>query len=251
MVQRTILYCNIRQLVDFSLPKIPADQEEMIKLVAFDWNGTLIADGQTVVDCCNIELKKAYGVKQNIDLKTYREIFDVPVNQFFLDLGLDSKLVGQNSKKAAEIFHQAYEKKVNKCRTRKNVKKILIWLQKNQIQSVIVSNHAAKRIKEQLYRLKIDNYINYIFGNDHFSIVYSTTGKEKMLIKHLAKNKIRPHEVLLIGDAVEDIKIGKEMGTITAALTNGHCSTTRLRATKPDYLINNLSEIEKILKLNA
>lgn len=243
--------CYISDLVDPCSSKISANKEKMIKLVAFDWNGTLIADGQLVADCCNVELKDGYKVNKTIDLKIYREVFDIPVNQFFIDLGLDPKLVEEKTTEAADVFHKAYEKGIKKCRTRKNVRSTLHWLQENDIQSVIVSNHAKEKIEEQLKRLKIHNLINHVCGNDHIYVSYTIKGKEKRLIDYLDKHNIKPQEVLLIGDAVEDVVIGNDMGTQTAALTNGHCTTARLKAEKPDYLISNLSEIKNIiLKLN-
>lgn len=224
----------------------------MIKLVAFDWNGTLIADGQLVANCCNVELKDGYKVDKTIDLKIYREVFDIPINQFFIDLGLHPKLVVEKATEAADVFHKEYEKGIKKCRTRKNVKKTLQWLKENHIGSVIVSNHPRDKIEEQLKRLKIHNLINHICGNDHIYTAYTIKGKEKRLIDYIFKNKIKPQETLLIGDAVEDIKIGSDMGATTIGLTNGHCSTARLRAAKPDYLINNLKEVIGIIrKLNS
>ena len=223
----------------------------MIKLVAFDWNGTLIADAQTVVDCSNIQQKRGFGSNKIITIKTYRDTFDIPVNKFFISLGLNPKLVKQKFKEAADVFHQEYEKRVKRCRTRKGVKTILKWLQGNSIQSVIVSNHAKERIKKQLRRLKIDKLINSTLANEHIYIAYTIKGKEKRLINYIAKNKIKPQEILVIGDAIEDIKIGKDMDAKTVALTNGHCSNIRLKATKPDYLINNLKELIPIVtKLN-
>ncbi len=223
----------------------------MIKLVAFDWNGTLIADSKAIVDSCNIELKEVYKAGP-ITLKTYREVFDIPINQFLANLGISPQLVAERSKEAADVFHKVYEKKVQRCRTRKNVKKILKWLQENKIKSVIVSNHDQNRIKEQAKRLKIDSFINQICGNDHIYAPFTIKGKEKRLIDYLKKNKIESDEVLLIGDAKEDIEIGKDMGATTIALLNGQCSTQRLKAARPDYLINNLEEFIGIIKkLNA
>ena len=222
--------------------------EKMIKLVAFDWNGTLIADGELVIRCCNAELKEGYKVNKRINLKIYREVFDIPINQFFIDLGLDKNLVEQKVTEAADVFHKEYEKGIKKCRTRKKAKKTLEWLRNNNIESVIVSNHAKEKIEEQLQRLKIKNLISRVCGNDHVYVAYTIKGKEKRLLDYLEKNKVKTSEVLLVGDAVEDIKIGKDMGSITAALLNGHCSTARLRASKPDYIINNLEELIGIVK---
>lgn len=222
----------------------------MIKLVAFDWNGTLLADTQTVVDCTNIQLK-VFGNKK-IDIKIYRQTFEIPVNKFFENIGLDPKIIKEKYSKSGDIFHREYETRVKKLRTRFGAKKLLASLDTKKIKSVIVSNHAAHRIKEQADRLKISHFLDAILANDNTHDSYTIKGKEKRLIDYLKKNKIKNAEVLLIGDTTEEIIIGRDMGSKTVAITNGHSTTIRLRAAKPDYLIDNLGEVIGIVKkLNA
>src|SRR3990167_8155487 len=218
----------------------------MIKLVAFDWNGTLIADTQTVVGCTNEQLK-VFGNK-TIDIKIYRQTFEIPVNKFFENIGLDLKNIEKNYRKSSDIFHHFYEKKVKRCRTRSGTKNILKWLKTQKIKSVIVSNHATERITQQTKRLKIAEYFDTILANDNTHDSYTIKGKEKRLIDYLRKKKIVANEVLVVGDTIEEIIIGKDMGAKTVAITNGHSTTSRLKAAKPDYLINNLSEVIKIVK---
>ncbi len=218
----------------------------MIRLVAFDWNGTLIADTQTVVDCTNEQLK-VFG-HETIDIKTYRQTFEIPVNKFFANIGLDFKSIEKNYRKAGDIFHRYYEEKVKRCRTRSGTKNILKWLKMKKISSVIVSNHATERIAEQTKRLKIIEYFDAILANNDIHDSYTIKGKEKRLIAYLGKKKITASKILVVGDMTEEIIIGKDMGAKTVAVTNGHCSTSRLKAAKPDYLINNLKEVIGIIR---
>ncbi len=218
----------------------------MIKLVAFDWNGTLLADTQTVVDCTNEQLK-VFGNKK-IDINIYRETFEIPVNKFFQNLGLNPKIIEKNYQKSGDIFHREYEIRVQKLRTRSGSKQLLSWLKSIKIKSVIVSNHATHRIKEQTARLKISGSLDAILANDNTHDSYTIKGKEKRLIDYIAKNKIDPSQVLIIGDTDEEIIIGRDMGAKTVAITNGHSTAARLKAEKPDYLINNLREVIGIVK---
>lgn len=218
----------------------------MIKLVAFDWNGTLIADTQTVVDCTNEQLK-VFGPK-TIDIKIYRQTFEIPVNKFFENIGLDPKNIEKNYRESGDIFHRCYEGKIIRCRTRSGTKNVLKWLKTQKIKSIIVSNHAAQRITQQTERLKITEYFDAILANDHTHDSYTIKGKEKRLITYLRKLKIASNEVLMIGDTIEEIIIGKDMGSKTVAITNGHSTTARLKTAKPTYLINSLEEVIKIVK---
>lgn len=55
-------------------------------------------------------------------------------------------------------------------------------------------------------------------------------------------------QVLVVGDNIEEIHVARELGTKIAAITHGNCSTARLKAAKPDYLINNLKEVRGIIE---
>jgi phosphoglycolate phosphatase-like HAD superfamily hydrolase len=218
----------------------------MIKLVAFDWNGTLIADTQTVVDCTNKQLK-VFGNKK-ISIIIYRQTFEIPVNKFFQNIGLDPKIIEKKYKKSGDVFHREYEIKVQNLRTRSGSKKLLEWLKNKKVKSVIFSNHATHRIKEQTDRLKISGFFDAILANYNTHDSYTIKGKEKRLIDYLKREKIKHSEILIIGDTDEEIIIGRDMGSKTVAITGGHSTTKRLRAEKPDYLINNLGEIVEIIK---
>ncbi len=218
----------------------------MIKLVAFDWNGTLLADTQTVVNATSIELNELYGRK--IGIGEYRQEFVIPVRTFFINLGISEKELDKNYKKSAAIFEREYEKRALRCRTRSGTRKLLEWLKSQNIKSAIFSNHKINGVLRQTERLNITNFFAKILANDHMRDAYSIKGKEKRLIVYLKNQKIPHSQVLVIGDTDEEIIIGRDMGAKTVAITNGHSTTARLKAEKPDYLINNLEEVIGIIK---
>jgi phosphoglycolate phosphatase-like HAD superfamily hydrolase len=218
----------------------------MIKLVAWDWNGTLLADTQTIVDATNVELKTIF--KKTTTLKEYRENFVIPVSEFFKNIGVDVLKLEKNYKKSAQTFDVEYEKRVKKCRTRSGTRKLLVLLAKNKIKSVIFSNHTKEKIGQQVKRLKLTEFFDAILANDHIHEAYTIKGKEKRLLEYMRKKKIKPAEILIIGDTAEEIVIGHDMGAKTIAITAGHSDTKRLKAVKPDYLVSNLLEIKKIIQ---
>ncbi|MBU6389618.1 HAD hydrolase-like protein [Patescibacteria group bacterium] len=54
-------------------------------------------------------------------------------------------------------------------------------------------------------------------------------------------------EVLIVGDSMEEIEIAHSTGSVSVAITNGYYSTRRLKAVNPDYLIDNLIQLEDII----
>src|SRR3989338_2644785 len=124
-----------------------------IKLVVFDWNGVLIADTRGCLEADNYVLK-AFGGKP-VSLKVYRDTIIIPSLTFYTMHGADEKELRSNTEKWGRIFHDYYGRRVSKVRSRKGVRKLLKWLGKNNIKSIIMSNHLLDDIKLQLKRLKL------------------------------------------------------------------------------------------------
>ncbi len=218
----------------------------MIKLVAFDWNGTLFADTNAVFECNNDNFK---FLKVNPpSLNYFRKYYEVPIKNFYLSLGASETEFDKNTKKIAEAFHSCYEKRVSKTRTRAYARDLLKLLQGNNIRSVIFSNHTIDSIINHTKRLKIEKYFLDIIANTDMESPLKGINKKENLNKYLNKHSILPDETIIIGDTVEEINIGSQLGVISVAITHGNVSTPRLRAAKPDYLISSLKEVIKIIQ---
>ncbi|RJQ38511.1 HAD family hydrolase [Candidatus Microgenomates bacterium] len=218
----------------------------MIRLVAFDWNGTLFSDTKAICEAVNQVLKLfKFGP---IGLSSFQKHFDVPISKTYIGLGISENEVIAKSSQVAETFHSYYEQRVTKIRTRAGAKELLTWLSKNNIECVIFSNHIDEQIKKQLKRLKIDKFFSKILSNEHREASLKGRGKKDKLKDYLDSQNILAKEILLIGDTVEEIEIGKEFGAVTVAITHGNCSTARLKAKKPDYLVCSLKDMIGIIK---
>lgn len=218
----------------------------MIKLVAFDWNGTLFADTSAILDSVN-EVLKLVRLKP-VSLKTFQKYFDVPVTKTYIGIRIPEEIINHKSSEITKTFHSSYEKRGSKVRTRAFVRQLLNWLSKNHISSIIFSNHIDEPIKKQLKRLKIEKYFSEVLANSKLDSSLKGRNKQQKLKDYVNNNNFQKSEVIIIGDTVEEIEIGKELGITTIALTHGNCSITRLKAIKPDYLINSLKEVIGIIK---
>lgn len=218
----------------------------MIKLVVFDWNGTVFADTFAILYGVN-EVFKILNLKP-VTLKDFQNHFDVPVTKTYLGLGAPEELLRKRAKDIVNTFHSSYESRATKVRTRAYAKELLEWLFKDNIKSIIFSNHIDEPIRKQLKRLKIEKYFSEVLANTALNSSFNGRSKHEKLKNYLALNKLSSNEVLVVGDTVEEIEIGKDIGAIVVALTGGNCSTLRLKRHKPDYLIHNLREVIGIIK---
>ena len=217
----------------------------MIKLLAFDWNGTLLEDTKVVVDATNMAFRH-FGYK-TISLARYRETFTIPVVDFWLANG------GKKADMSVEhgIFYANYYKKIaGKAKFRPGAKTLLNRLKKLGIQSIIYSNHTVNEIARQLKRFKIGKYFQAVLARPNFKeqgLLHKKNKQEKLA--HFLKGlKIKPSEILNVGDTCEEIDIGHNLHIKTCAITGGENNTRRLKTAKPDFLIHNMGELTGIIK---
>lgn len=218
----------------------------VIKLVAFDWNGTIFADSLAAVDSVN-EVFRSIGVSA-VTLKKFQDHFDIPARNAYIAFGAPIEEIDSKKAEIARIFHQSYELRAKKVRTRAFAKELLKWLSKNHIEAVIFSNHLDEPIKKQLKRLNIEKYFSKVLANTHPEAAFHSRAKEEKLKSFVKAKNLSAKEVLIVGDTVEEIEIGKTLGSYTVAVTHGYCSAFRLKKARPDFLISNLKEVISIVK---
>ena len=89
----------------------------MIKLVVFDWNGTLLSDTNACM-AADSHVIKSFGGNP-VTLKVYRDTIIIPSNNFYAQHGCDMSQLNRESKKLGQVFHSFYEERAKKCRARK------------------------------------------------------------------------------------------------------------------------------------
>jgi len=218
----------------------------MIKLVAFDWNGTMLSDTICCWEAANKEYE-ACGAK-GISMLTFRQTFDIPYLETMVKNGANRNFIKKNSAKIAKVFHDYYEPRAARCRTRSGVREVLAHLKKHGIRSMIFSNHTVTGIEAQLKRLNIRQHMDIVLAHEKMEGAVHTRNKGQRLNEYTKKHKYKPKEVIVVGDTEEEMQIGKEHGFYTVGLTGGYHTTSRLKKHHPDYLIHNMKALVGIVK---
>lgn len=215
----------------------------MIKLVAFDWNGTLLSDTIPAWKASNKSFR-LFGVKP-ISLLNFQKTFCIPITEFW-KFWTVKKI---DFYKQSLIYHKFYELQAAKARTRSGSKEVLKWLGTKHITRMIYSNHITPEIVKQLLRLNIHQYFDEVLARgagDHSHM--DKRSKDQKLFDYVKNKKFLPHEVLTVGDTEEEIEIGQKAGYYTVALTGGYNTAGRLKKHKPDLLIHNLKQLIPVIK---
>lgn len=217
----------------------------MIKLVAFDWNGTIIADTTYCLEAANLVFKRLNH--KPISLREYQETTTIPVVNFYLNHGFTAKEFWDNAEENNKIFHTHFESRSMKARTRIGARTTLLWLKKHKIRTAIFSNHPIGGIEAQLRRLDLGDLFEKVIANPDSKTVLSEKNKEQKVKRYMEEFRIKSKEVMIVGDSPEEVEIGKNLGLITVAIKEGLYSVKRLLKTKPDYLVGSLNELTEII----
>lgn len=162
----------------------------MIKLVVFDWNGTIFADTYAILDGINAVLRSLK--LKPVSLKTFQQCFDVPVTKTYLGLGIPKKIINSQASRLAHTFHSNYEIRAAKVRSRAFAKPLLKWLAQKKISLIIFSNHIDEPIRKQLRRLKIEQYFSKVLANTELTSALKGRNKQEKLRSYISQHRFLP-----------------------------------------------------------
>lgn len=217
-----------------------------IKLVVWDWNGTILNDTRAVLEAANASEVPLLNLPP-VTLQQMRESYEVPIAKAYENLGVDPDVFRKKSAEIGPLFHKNYEPLVAKSRTRPGSSQLLHSLKRRRVNSVILSNHTVEGIYFQLSRLKLGDHFDDVLANDD-ALSSHHTGKQHRLETYLQNKHYAPSEVVIIGDTPEEVKIGRSLGLHTVSISGGMCSRARLVAAKPDYLISSIQQASTIIE---
>ncbi len=219
----------------------------MIKLIAFDWNGTIIADTNAAVKA-NTAVRRQFGFPDTT-LQEMQKDFVIPIKDYWVNSGFDLEIFEKNASLIEEVFMRNYEPQEAQCRSRTGTRQLLEWLQKEGVEAVVFSNHIVPHIEKQSTRLKIRSYFSKILARRPGERThYQKSFKDASLTEYVNSKNYKPEEVITVGDTIEEIEIGKRYGYHTIAVTGGYQSVKRLKEANPDFLINNLIDLKEIVE---
>jgi phosphoglycolate phosphatase len=216
-----------------------------LDLWIFDFNGVIIADTQACyeTDCHVI---KAFGGRPP-SLASFRDNITIPAIDFYVRYGCKREDLLANLEKLGITFHLFYEERAAKCRTRKGVRELLQALKKKSIPAVILSNHTASEINDQLKRLKLDGFFQDVLANSAFNTSMIKKNKLGRLEQYFEEHDFIPEESIIIGDSPEEIEIGKKLGMVTVAVSDGYYARWRLRNRRPNWTVANIGDLARLI----
>ncbi|MBI2176598.1 HAD family hydrolase [Candidatus Woesearchaeota archaeon] len=202
----------------------------MIKGVIFDWNGTLSDDIPRVFSVAMKTSERLGG--RVLSLAEYRRLVRNPYMPFYRDLGCTA------SKKETNRWYQYYLNRSKiPVRLFPDAVKLLKFLKSHGIIVGIVSSHPGYALRAEAKTYGISRYLDFMKGDAH--------AKRYHIAMFLRLYKLKPKEVVFIGDMANDIEEGRKCGVITAAYLRGVDSKSKLVPQKPDIILPTLLSLKK------
>jgi len=183
------------------------------KIVIWDWNGTLLNDVEINCQIINSILKK-HGLKQ-IDLKTYRRYFRLPIIEMYYDLGFTFEK--ESFSDLTIEYNELYRINFEKINLFDGCKDILKTLKKRNIKQYIISAMNEKELLNHVKQKGIYEFFEKVIGLEDYLAI---SKKEKAV--EFAKTLDRKDEIFFIGDMDHDYEVSKAINAKCILYTNGH-----------------------------
>jgi len=216
----------------------------MIKVVIFDFDGTLF------------DTKYDLARSVNILLKEYC-LNELPVEEIYKNIGNGADILLLKSfnfynlmppENSIERFLDIYDKeKLKNTKPFDGIVNVLEKLYRKKI-LYIITNKDEKNSLEILTYFNLEKYFKRVIGRDTFGIK-----KPDSRLIEIVKNfeNVNNDEIVIIGDSEIDLTFGKNNNIKVILVTWGGMSDIEyLKSLKPDYVVDHPYEIIELISKN-
>jgi phosphoglycolate phosphatase len=201
------------------------------KLLIFDFDGTLADTKIAWLNALSKVLRKTkiYCPKCEARIIVH---FALKIRDFLSFLGIPKK---KSEKIAKNIYYEFFNQK---SRLVNNIEHI----QKISGKKIILSNTRSFAIEKILGKHK--KIFDGIYGGDKFE------EKSEFIKKMMKKMKLKKNQTIYVADRAGDVNTAREAGCTSIIISSKHAwsSFDEIMREKPDYIVKNIKELEKIIK---
>ncbi len=215
-----------------------------IKLIVFDFDGTLIDTKEDLAAAMNYALRKCGLAPVSTDtVWKYTGDGTPPLVQRVLK---DKKHL-ELFEKVKNLFLEYYEKHyADFAKPIPNAKETLEHLYKKGKKMAILSNKYERFVKKLLRKFDMDKFFFAVYGKDSFE---KSKPDPYPLFRIMKAADSTPEETVFVGDSKNDILISKNAGVRCFIIPSGVNSKEELHDMYTECkILNNISELEKYVK---
>ncbi|GAA1578273.1 HAD hydrolase-like protein [Kribbella sancticallisti] len=191
----------------------------------WDWNGTLLHDNDAVIAAVN-QVCAAYG-RPELTWENWREVYARPVRTTYEQI-LGQVLDDQNWARVDKLYHDQYDVLLPTSKLAADVPgQLLEWASTGRTQSLL-----SMWFHRQLIPLVEEFGLTGLFSRiDGLAAELGGESKTEHLARHLEAQELRPADVLVIGDVVDDALAAQAVGAQCVLVSTGAMTKAALKAT--------------------
>jgi len=209
----------------------------VVRVVCWDWNGTLLDDVDRCLRAMNHVLEE-YGLTAIADVEAYRASFGFPLADFYARHGISAA----QFRDAADLYLRVLDSSALTAQLRPDARETMRRLSERGVRQVLASATLSDLLHEQLRPFEL---------TDGFEAVLSITdpyagSKHDVIASWVEQAGVDPEEVLLVGDTNHDRDIAHALGARFVHFDGGH---QHLTDTDTDTEAERISELRTLLDL--
>ena len=207
----------------------------MIRNVIFDWSGTLVDDLPAVWRASNHALQQA-GVPA-MPLEEFRREFRLPARDFYME-----RVPKESLPELEGWFLEGFKLAQDTVTPLPHAREFLEFCRQHGLRTFLLSAvHPALFAQQE----KISG-----FGPFLDKTYLGAHDKKDLIGQILRDNELDPTQTVFIGDMQHDIETAHHGGVKSVAVLTGYDSLDKLRKSKPDLIVEHLSELRRHLEAN-
>jgi phosphoglycolate phosphatase len=188
--------------------------EKTMKLVLWDWNGTLLDDIDASIVALNIVLKRRHMAI--VDKKQYKRIFMFPVIEYYKKLGFNFEI--DDFDIVAREYIAEYAISMQQSGLFPGVIEVLGYLKSKGYGQSVLSAMQQSDLMAQIQANGVFNYFQDVIG---LKDIYAVS-KIENAIRYIKKRRLNREDVCLVGDTYHDYEVAKSIGCTCILISKGH-----------------------------
>ena len=213
-----------------------------IKLVIFDFDGTLIDTKKTIV-IAKQETMRVMGL-EIADEETCASTIGLSAKIGFQTLY--PELSEQSLDLCVSTYRKLFEEKkeIIPPTLFPDVEEVLTAIEKKGIMRTIATSRNTASLNDFIAKLNLADYFPYVLGGDDTPLLKP---HPEPVIKTLKDLSFDAGQTLVVGDMPFDIAMGKGAGTYTCGVTYGNSKREQLIEAGADFIIDDIKDLTDIL----
>lgn len=210
---------------------------EKIKAVIFDLDGTLASTNSLIFDSFNYISKKYSG----------KELSEKEIVSLFgpTEDGIIEEFYKDNADIVKREYYNYYSEHHDSAKLYPGLGKLLEFLKTNKILMFIYTGKGRKTTDITLSKLNVKRYFDLIITGD--DINKRKSSGEGILVL-LEKFNLKKENVLMIGDAVADVKAAKSTGVEIASVLWDSYAKDEVLQLGSDYFFHTVDELKEFVE---